>query len=128
MRRTVIICCLLMFAANIVFSQKFWSPREIVLDTYEKPIPFQRGGETCIAYELHITNMDSYAISLKRIEILLDGSDASYKMCIVASGERGFCRVRENIGSNPCPPASSTFFSLVSKPRLNFSCFRATLI
>ena len=57
-----------------VLAHKFWSPREIVLDTYTRPVPFRCGDEICLAYELHITNMDRYRVSLQRIEMFADGS------------------------------------------------------
>lgn len=58
-----------LIAVDTCFSQSFWSPREIVLDVYTQPIPFKYNGEKCIAYELHITNMDKKPVSVHNIEI-----------------------------------------------------------
>ena len=79
MRKLLIIFCLLTFGVSQVLSQKFWSPREITLDTYGSPVPFKRGGEMCLAYELHITNMDSYPILIKQIKVYKNGSDVPFK-------------------------------------------------
>lgn len=37
----------LVLAIQPALAQKFWSPKEIVLDTYTRPIPFRCGNDTC---------------------------------------------------------------------------------
>ena len=79
MKKAAIIFCLLILGAGQILSQKFWSPREIALDTYSHPVPFKLGGEICLAYEVHITNMDTYPISINKIEVCTNGSDVPFK-------------------------------------------------
>jgi hypothetical protein len=64
-------------------AQSFWSPREIVIDTYTPPIRFTCGGETCLAYELHVTNMDRYPVALRSIEVL---AVADARVAIIQDG------------------------------------------
>jgi murein DD-endopeptidase MepM/ murein hydrolase activator NlpD len=72
---TVFLCpsLLLVFLGFPAQGNDFWSPRDVVLDTYTEPIPFLCNGELLLAYELHITNMDRLPISLASVEVLADG-------------------------------------------------------
>jgi hypothetical protein len=94
MKRTALYFCLLAIGASPAFAQKFWSPREVTLDSYERPVPFRLGDATCLAYELHITNMDSYPISVKRIEVNFRGSDTPFKVYADELLKKSLSRIR----------------------------------
>lgn len=61
-------------------AQGFWSPREVVLDTYTPPTPFACGERTCLLYELHVTNMDRYPLAIRSIEVLAERTTRPLKV------------------------------------------------
>ena len=80
MKRTAIFLILLCLGLNHAFSQSKWDDtREIVLDTYEQPIPFKMGEEKCVAYELHITNFGLDPLFIKSIKVFADDSEVPFK-------------------------------------------------
>ncbi len=85
---------LIISAAKPGFAQRFWSPREIVLDTYTRPIPFRCDDEIILAYELHITNMDRFPISMQRVEVFTDGSITPFKTYSGELLEKSLSRIR----------------------------------
>ncbi len=80
MKRAALCFLLLVIGVSPAMTRDFWSPREIVLDTYEKAIPFRMGDATCLAYGLHITNIDKYPISVKKVEVYIPSSSSPYKV------------------------------------------------
>jgi hypothetical protein len=50
MKRTFVLLILLISGLNCTFSQNKWDDtREIVLDTYEQPIPFKMEEKICVS-------------------------------------------------------------------------------
>ena len=81
MKRLLPIVIILILGTTNVFGQYSWdNPREVVLDTYENPIPFLMDGEMCIAYELHITNFGLDSLLIKSIKIFADNDTLPYKI------------------------------------------------
>lgn len=84
----------LVLAVQPSLAQKFWSPREIVLDTYTRPIPFRCGNEICLAYELHITNMDRYPLALQCVEVFTNGFNTPFETYSGELLEKSLSRIR----------------------------------
>ena len=80
MKKIIIFFMIVGFAINQVHAQKLWDyTREVVLDTYEQPIPFRMDGEMCIAYELHITNFGLDSLYIKSVKVFTDDSEVPFK-------------------------------------------------
>jgi len=80
MKRIFVLLMLLVAGLNRSFSQNKWDDsREIVLDTYEQPIPFKMEEKIFVAYELHITNFGLDSLFIKSIKVFTDDSEVPFK-------------------------------------------------
>jgi murein DD-endopeptidase len=85
---------LLVFFVPWIFSQSHWDDtREIALDTYERPIPFNMDGLMWIAYELHLTNFGLEPLQIKKIDVF--GNDLKDPLKSYADGllENGLSQI-----------------------------------
>jgi hypothetical protein len=80
LKRIFVLLILLISGLNCTFSQNKWDDtREIVLDTYEQPIPFKMVEKICVAYELHITNFGLDSLFIKSIKVFTDDPEVPFK-------------------------------------------------